>query len=84
MRTLSGKIISIKMNQTVVVLTERLVKHPIYHKQQRRSKKYHAHTELKLGVKLGVGDEVKIGETKPISKTKTWKVIELIKKHGAT
>jgi small subunit ribosomal protein S17 len=78
MRTLNGKIISIKMNQTVVVLTERLIKHPIYHKQLRRSKKYHAHAEQKLAV----GDEVKIGEIKPMSKTKTWKVIEVTKKYG--
>jgi small subunit ribosomal protein S17 len=78
MRTLNGKIVSTKMNQTVVVLVERLIKHPTYHKQLRRSKKYHAHNELIVTT----GDEVVIGEIKPMSKTKTWKVIEIVKKYG--
>ncbi len=69
---------STKMAQTAVVVVNRLIKHPIYHKQMRRSKKFHAHNELKLAV----GDVVKIGETKPRSRTKNWRVIEVVNKNG--
>jgi len=61
------------MDRTVTVLVERKVKHPLYAKIIRRSKKYHAHDETNQYV---IGDTVRIQETKPISKTKTWKVID--------
>jgi small subunit ribosomal protein S17 len=72
-RTLSGKVISDKMDKTVVVLVVRKVKHPLYKKYIKRSTKIHAHDALN---KYKEGDLVVIGETRPISKTKHWEVIE--------
>jgi small subunit ribosomal protein S17 len=80
MRTIIGKILSNKMEKTVVVEVERFVAHPMYHKRIRQSKKYHAHCEI--GVKIG--DMVKLVESKPFSKTKKWRVSEVIKPYGAT
>jgi len=70
-RILSGVVTSDKTDKTVTVLVERKVKHPLYAKIIRRSKKYHAHDEAN---EYTVGDVVRIEETKPISKTKTWAV----------
>ena len=72
-RILSGTVTSDKTDKTVTVKVERRVKHPLYGKIIRRSKKYHAHDEAN---EYTVGDTVRIEETKPISKTKTWKVID--------
>ena len=72
-RILTGSVTSDKMDRTVTVLVERKVKHPLYGKIIRRSKKYHAHDETNEYV---IGDTVRIEETKPISKTKTWKVLD--------
>ena len=72
-RILIGTVTSDKTDKTVTVLVERKVKHPLYGKIIRRSKKYHAHDETNEYV---VGDQVRIEETRPVSKTKTWKVIE--------
>ena len=74
-RVLTGNIVSDKGDKTVVVLVERKVKHPLYGKIIRRSKKYHAHDE---GNEYKAGETVRIEETAPISKLKTWKVIERI------
>ena len=71
-RTLSGTICKAKNKKTVVVEVERTFKHPIYKKYIKRSKKYHAHDETDA---LRVGDKVMIEETRPISKLKTWKVV---------
>ncbi len=76
-RRLSGRVVSAKMQKTVTVLVERTVTHPVYGKVQRRSKKYHAHVESGT---FGEGDVVVIEESKPISKTKTWRVAELVEK----
>lgn len=76
-RRLSGRVVSAKMQKTVTVLVERTVTHPVYGKVQRRSKKYHAHVESGT---FGEGDVVVIEETKPISKTKAWRVTELVEK----
>lgn len=76
-RRLSGRVVSAKMQKTVTVLIERTVTHPVYGKVQRRSKKYHAHVES--GV-FAEGDVVVIEESKPISKTKAWRVAELVEK----
>lgn len=76
-RRLSGRVVSAKMQKTVTVLVERTVTHPVYGKVQRRSKKYHAHVESGT---FGEGDMVVIEETKPISKTKAWRVAELVEK----
>ena len=70
-RILIGRVTSTKTDKTVTVLVERKVKHPLYGKIIRRSKKYHAHDEKN---EYELGDIVWIEETKPISKTKTWAV----------
>lgn len=74
-RTLVGKVVSDKMNKTVTVLVERKVKHPIYGKIIRRSKKFHAHDETN---QYKIGDLVVISETRPLSRTKTWVVTSLV------
>jgi len=76
-RTLTGRVVSDKMNKTVTVLVERKVKHPLYGKIIRLSKKYHAHDETNA---YGEGDLVTIEETRPLSKTKTWLVTSLVEK----
>jgi small subunit ribosomal protein S17 len=78
-RVLTGQIVSDKGEKTVVVLVERKVKHPLYGKIIRRSKKYHAHDE---GNEFKAGETVRIEETAPISKLKTWKVIERVNTHA--
>ena len=72
-KILRGTVTSAKNNKTVVVEVTRKFKHPFYEKIIKRSKKYHAHDEKN---KFKVGDKVKISECKPISKKKTWEVIE--------
>lgn len=79
-RTLQGKVVSDKMNKTVTVLVERKVKHPLYGKVVRRSTKIHAHDEKN---QYGIGDVVVIEETRPLSKTKSWIVKELVEKARA-
>ena len=74
-RILTGTVVSDKTDKTVTVLVERKVKHPLYGKIIRRSKKYHAHDE---GNDFKPGDTVRIEETRPISKTKTWKVLDRV------
>lgn len=75
-RKLIGRIVSNKMNKTVVVLIERRVKHPLYNKIITRSNKYKAHDELNS---YSEGDVVEITEGRPISRTKTWSVTQLVK-----
>ena len=74
-RILIGTIVSDKTDKTVVVKVERKVKHPMYGKIIRRSKKYHAHDEDNA---FKAGEVVRIEETRPLSKLKTWKVIERV------
>ena len=76
-RALTGRVVSDKMNKTVTVLIERRVRHPLVGKIVNRSRKYHAHSENN---EYKVGDLVMIQETRPISKTKAWKVIKLVEK----
>ncbi len=76
-RALTGTVVSDKMNKTVTVLVERKVKHPLYGKIIRLSKKYHAHDENN---EFHPGDLVVIEECRPLSRTKTWKVSRLIEK----
>ena len=71
-RILSGVVISTNSNKTVVVNVTRRIKHKLYKKNIRRSKKYHAHDENN---EFNIGDNVSIIETKPISKLKTWRVV---------
>ena len=74
-RILVGTVVSDKTDKTVTVLVERKVKHPLYGKIIRRSKRYHAHDEDNA---FKSGDRVRIEETKPISKTKSWKVLDRV------
>lgn len=71
-RILQGSVVSDKGDKTVIVKVERKIKHPLYNKIIRRSKKYAAHDEANS---CKVGDAIKIVETKPISKTKRWAVL---------
>jgi small subunit ribosomal protein S17 len=74
-RTLTGKVVSDKMDKTVTVLVERHVKHPLYGKIIMRSNKYHAHDETN---QAKIGDTVEIKEGRPISKTKAWSVTRVV------
>jgi len=76
-RTLSGSVVSNKMDKTIVVLIVRKVKHPLYGKYIKRSTKIHAHDENNA---CGEGDVVIIAESRPISRTKRWKLHEIIEK----
>ena len=76
-RKITGKVISSKRDKTITVLVERTVKHPIYKKILRRSTKIQAHDEVNQSSE---GDVVTIEETKPISKTKSWKLVGIEKK----
>ena len=76
-RTLVGRVVSDKMQETATVLVERRVKHPMYGKVMVRSKKYHAHNE---GNAAKAGDLVEIVETRPVSRTKTWAVTNVLEK----
>lgn len=72
-----GTVVSNKMDKTVVVAIDRIVKHPMYNKYVRRRAKYAAHDEKNV---CGVGDKVMIVETRPVSKTKRWRVHEILEK----
>ncbi|MBK7676662.1 30S ribosomal protein S17 [Accumulibacter sp.] len=76
-RTLVGRVLSDKMNNTVTVIVERRVKHPIYDKIIVRSSKYHAHND---GNEAKLGDVVEIQESRPLSKTKSWVVSKLLER----
>ena len=73
-RTVTGKVISDKMDKTITVLVERKVKHPIYGKFVKRSTKLHAHDEQN---ECQMGDLVTIAESRPLSKTKTWSLVRI-------
>jgi small subunit ribosomal protein S17 len=79
-RTLTGTVVSDKMNKTVTVLVERKVKHPQLGKIVSVSKKYHAHDE---NDEFNEGDVVTIEECRPLSKTKSWRVTGLVEKAQA-
>lgn len=76
-RTVTGKVISDKMNKTIVVQVERKVKHPLYGKYIRRFSKMCAHDEENA---CKVGDLVIIQQSRPLSKTKCWKLVEILRK----
>ena len=78
-RVLTGTVVSDKTDKTVVVRVERRVKHPLYAKIIKRSKKYHAHDE---GNVFKEGETVRIEETAPISKLKTWRVLGRVDTHA--
>ncbi|MFP4208457.1 MAG: 30S ribosomal protein S17 [Wenzhouxiangella sp.] len=76
-RSQVGRVVSNKMDKTVTVRLERLVKHPLYGKYIRRSSKVHAHDENN---DCNEGDTVRIAQTRPVSKTKAWAVIEVVER----
>jgi len=76
-RTKQGTVISNKADKTITVLLERQVKHPLYGKYIKRSSKVHAHDENN---ECGEGDTVSIAECRPISKTKAWRLVEILER----
>ena len=76
-RTKTGRVVSSKADKTVTVLLERQVKHPLYGKYIKRSTKVHAHDEENS---CGEGDLVTISECRPLSKTKCWRVVEILER----
>ena len=74
---LTGRVVSNKMDKSITVLIERLVRHPLYGKQLRRSTKIKAHDENNV---CQQGDLVQIKETRPISKTKSWTLVNVVEK----
>jgi small subunit ribosomal protein S17 len=76
-KTREGLVISDKMEKTVVVAVEDRVKHPLYGKVLRRTSKLHAHDEASTA---GIGDRVLLMETRPLSATKRWRVVEILEK----
>ena len=74
-RTMVGKVVSDKMQKTIVVLVERTVKHPKYGKIMKRRTKLHAHDENQI---CQIGNTVRIRESRPISKMKSWVLVEVI------
>lgn len=76
-KTRIGVVSSNKMDKTITVGVERKVKHPLYGKFVKKTTKFHAHDEKQ---EAGIGDVVKIMETRPLSKTKRWRLVEIIEK----
>lgn len=76
-KTRIGVVSSSKMAKTITVAVERKVKHPIYGKFVKKTTKFHAHDEANTA---GIGDTVRIMETRPLSKTKRWRLVEIIEK----
>lgn len=79
-RTLTGKVVSNKMDKSITVLIERKVKHPVYGKYITRSTKLHAHDEQNV---CQEGDIVTISECRPLSKSKNWMLVEVVEKTDA-
>lgn len=76
-KTRVGIVSADKMDKTVVIVIEELVKHPLYKKYVKRTKKLAVHDELG---QAGVGDKVEVAETRPLSKTKRWRLVQIIEK----
>lgn len=76
-KTRIGLVTSDKMEKTITVAVERKIKHPLYGKYIKKTNKFHAHDENN---ECGIGDTVKIMETRPMSKSKRWRLVEIIEK----
>jgi len=74
-RTVTGRVVSNKMDKTITVLLERRVKHPVYGKYLTRSSKVHAHDAEN---QCSIGDKVTLTASRPVSKTKSWKLLEIV------
>ncbi|MGF1740724.1 30S ribosomal protein S17 [Vibrio profundum] len=79
-RTQQGRVVSDKMDKSIVVAIERMVKHPFYGKFVKRTTKVHAHDENN---ECGLGDKVEIAECRPLSKTKSWALVKVLVKAKA-
>jgi len=76
-RTMQGRVVSNKMEKSITIAIERMVKHPIYGKFVKRTTKLHAHDENN---ECGLGDTVEIRECRPLSKTKSWTLVKVLEK----
>ena len=76
-KTRTGLVTSNKMDKTITVAVERKVKHPIYGKFVKKTTRFHAHDEKN---EASIGDVVRIAETRPLSKTKRWRLVEIVEK----
>lgn len=79
-KVLLGEVVSNRMHKTITVKVERRVRHPIYERVVKRSKKFHAHDEHN---QCQMGDLVRIIETRPLSKTKCWRLLEVVRRQAA-
>ena len=73
-----GEVVSTHMQKTVTVKVERRLRHPVYERVVKRSKKFHVHDEHS---QCQIGDQVRIIETRPLSKTKCWRLLEIVRRH---
>jgi small subunit ribosomal protein S17 len=80
-KVLLGEVVSNRMQKTITVKVERRLRHPIYERVIKRSKKFHAHDEHK---QCQIGDQVRIIETRPLSKTKCWRLLEIVRRQVGT
>jgi small subunit ribosomal protein S17 len=78
-KVLLGEVVSNRMHKTITVKVERRVRHPIYERVVKRSKKFHAHDEHN---QCQMGDTVRIIETRPLSKTKCWRLLEIVRRQA--
>ena len=78
-RTIMGVVVSNKMDKTIIIRTERLVKHPVFHKYIKRHVKYKAHDEGNI---CNIGDRVLVVESRPLSREKRWRLRKIIEKAG--
>jgi small subunit ribosomal protein S17 len=79
-KILLGEVVSNRMHKTITVKVERRVRHPMYERVVKRSKKFHAHDEHN---QCHIGDVVRIIETRPLSKTKCWRLLAVVRRHAA-
>ena len=80
-KVLLGEVVSNRMQKTITVRVERRLRHPIYERVVKRSKKCHAHDENN---QCQIGDQVRIIETRPLSKTKRWRLLEIVRRQVGT
>lgn len=78
-KVLSGEVVSDRMDKTITVKVERRIRHVVYERVVKRSKKYHAHDEQN---QCQIGDQVRIIETRPLSKTKRWRLLEVVRQRA--
>ena len=76
-KEIQGKVVSDKRDKTITIIVERRIKHPLYGKVMKKSKKFQAHDENN---EAGVGDIVRVMETRPLSKTKRWRLLNVVEK----